>query len=176
MNPGEYGKALYLLAKEEGIEKEILVQSEQLVKLFSDYPKYITLLDTPAVQSSEKIELLDNAFTGLHVHLLSFMKILVSKRSMYLFPKAFKAYKDAYEEDNNILHAYAVTAVALNQKQFDVLTAKLCKITCKNVILHNTVDTRLVGGIRLQFDGKQLDASIEAQLANLKASLKQSTL
>ena len=176
MNPAEYGRALYLLAKEEGVSKEILEQSQEVSTLLAQNPKYITLLDTPAVTSGEKLQLLDEAFGGLHVHLLSFLKILASKRAIYLFSKSYTAYKDAYEEDNNILHAYAVTAVSLDEKQSETLTSKLCRITKKNVVLHNSVDPSLVGGIRLQFNGKQLDASIEAQLATLRKSLKQSTL
>ena len=86
MDPREYGNALYLLAKEEGITDTIKEQSEAVARLLSDNQKYITLLDTPAVATSEKIQLIDTAFTDLHTHLLSFLKILVSKRSVYLLP------------------------------------------------------------------------------------------
>lgn len=176
MDPREYGNALYLLAKEEGITDTIKEQSEAVARLLSDNQKYITLLDTPAVATSEKIQLIDTAFTDLHTHLLSFLKILVSKRSVYLFPRAYAAYCDAYDEDNNILHAHAVTAVALSEAQANTLTSKLSKLTGKNVVLKNTVDKSLVGGMKLQFDGKQLDGTLEAQLASLRKSLKQTNL
>ena len=176
MNPAEYGKALYLLAKEEEISDIILQQAEQITALLGENQKYVTLLDTPSVTNAEKNALLDKAFSDLHPHLLNFMKILTSKRAMYLFSRAISAYKDAYEEDNNILNAYAVTVVPLNERQLAALTSKLGKITSKNVILQNRVDTSLVGGIRLQFDGKQLDATVQTQLDALKKSLKQSTL
>ena len=176
MNPTEYGKALYLLAKEEEISDIILQQANDITALLNENPKYVTLLDTPSVTNAEKNALLDKAFSDLHQHLLNFMKILTSKRAMYLFSRAISAYKDAYEEDNNILNAYAVTVVPLSKQQLDALCAKLCKITGKNVLLQNRVDTTLVGGIRLQFDGKQLDATVQTQLASLKKSLKQSTL
>jgi F-type H+-transporting ATPase subunit delta len=176
LNAAEYGKALFLLAKEEGLCDKIKTEAEAIGILLSENPKYITLLDTPALPTEEKNLLLDKAFGGFHEYLLNFMKILTSKRAMYLFSRAISAYKDAYEEDNNILNAYAVTAVPLSKQQLDALCAKLCKITGKNVLLQNRVDTTLVGGIRLQFDGKQLDATVQTQLASLKKSLKQSTL
>ncbi len=176
MDPREYGNALFLLAKEEGITEQIKEEAKTVTELLSKYPKYMTLLDTPAVSTSEKTALIDAAFSDLHIHLLSFLKILVSKRSVYLFSRAYAAYCGAYDEDNNILHAHAVTAVALSDTQTKALTAKLCKITGKNVVLNNTVDKTLVGGVRLQFDGKQLDSSIEAQLATLRQSLKQTNL
>ena len=176
MDPREYGNALYLLAKEEGITDRIKEESEAVASLLSDNPKYVTLLDTPAVTGAEKNQLLDTAFTGLHTHLLSFLKILVSKRSVYLFPRAYAAYCDAYDEDNNILHAHAVTAGALSEAQADKLRNKLEALTGKNVILKNTVDKGLVGGMKLQFNGKQLDGTLEAQLVALRKSLKQTNL
>ncbi|MBE6637988.1 MAG: ATP synthase F1 subunit delta [Ruminococcaceae bacterium] len=176
MNPIEYGNALFLLAKEEGTCERIKNEAGCVNSLLNSHPKYLTLLDTPAVPNAEKHQLVDTAFLGMHPHLLNFIKILISKRSVYLFPRAYAAYCDAYDEENNILHASAVTAVPLSKEQSDMLTAKLCKITGKNVILNNKIDRSLVGGVRLQFDGKQLDSSIDAQLAALRRSLKQSNL
>lgn len=176
MDPREYGNALYLLAKEEGITEKIKEEAAVVSKLLSDNPKYITLLDTPAVTGAEKSNLIDSAFSGLHTHLLSFLKILVSKRSVYLFSRAYAAYCDAYDEDNNILHAHAVTAVALSQAQSSALIGKLSTLTGKNVVLTNTVDKHLVGGMKLQFNGKQLDGTLEAQLVALRKSLKQTNL
>ena len=176
MNAAEYGKALFLLAKEEGLCDKIKTEAEAIGILLSENPKYITLLDTPALPTEEKNPLLDKAFGGFHEYLLNFMKILVSKRAVYLFSRAYSAYCRAYDEENNILHANAVTAIALNDAQSRALRAKLAAITGKNVNLKNTVDPSIVGGVRLQFDGIQLDSSIENQLESLRKTLKQTNL
>jgi F-type H+-transporting ATPase subunit delta len=176
MDPKEYGKALFLLAKEENITELIWEQAKAVKNLLLENPKYITLLDTPAVPTGEKQSLLQDAFSGLHTHLISFMKILISKRSVYLFPRVVAAYNEAYDEMNNIMHANAITAVPLTITQVGNLTAKLCKITGKNVILQNEIDPSIIGGVRLQFDGKQLDSSLETQLLTLRETIKQSNL
>ena len=176
MNAAEYGKALFLLAKEENLCDRIKSEGEAIVTLLSQNPKYITLLDTPALPTAEKTQLLDQAFGHFHVHLLNFMKILVSKRAVYLYSRAYSAFMQAYDEDNNILHAHAVTAVALSDAQKQALVDKLCAITQKNVILKNTVDPAVLGGVRLQFDGVSLDSSIENQLQSLRKALKQTNL
>ncbi len=176
MNPIEYGKALFLLCEEEGLTERIKSESEGVVKLLSDNPKYITLLDTPALSNEQKHALLDEAFAPLHEYLLNFMKILVSGRSVYLFSRAYAAFCDAYDTKHNILHAKAVTAIPLNEKQLTAITQKLSEITKKNVVLENTVDPSIVGGVRLQYDGKQLDSSLRARLDALHKSLKQTNL
>ena len=176
MNPIEYGKALFLLSEEEGLTERIQSEGQSVVQLLSDNPKYITLLDTPALSTAEKNRLLDEAFSPFHEYLLNFMKILVSKRSVYLFARAYDAFCDAYDTKHNILHAKAVTAVPLDEKQHAAITKKLSSITQKNVVMENIVDPSIVGGIRLQYDGKQLDSSLRAQLDALHKSLKQTNL
>ena len=176
MNAQEYGKALFLLADEESIADQIKQEAECVAKILLDNPKYVTLLDTPSLSGSEKHQLLDAAFKDLHPHLLNFMKILVTKRCMYLFSHTLSAYCAAYDEKNNILHASAVTAVEMTIAQKENLTKKLSNLTGKTVVLRTVVDPKVLGGVKLQFDGKQLDSSLEAQLASLRATLKQTNL
>ena len=45
----QYGTALYELAKEEGLQKEILSQLEVLTKACAEDPEFLTLLSTPSV-------------------------------------------------------------------------------------------------------------------------------
>jgi F-type H+-transporting ATPase subunit delta len=176
MNTVEYGKALFLLADEESISDRIRSEGELIKQVLAENPKYITLLDTPSISGSEKHALLDAAFKDLHPHLLNFLKILVTKRCIYLFPRMLSAYCAAYDEKNNILHASAVTAVEMTAAQKESLTKKLSDMTRKTVVLQCIVDPSVIGGVKLQFDGKQLDSSMEAQLASIRTMLKQTNL
>jgi F-type H+-transporting ATPase subunit delta len=176
LNPFEYGKALFLLTEEEGLTEQIKTEAEAICRLLSDNPKYITLLDTPALSTAEKCKLLDEAFGTFHEFLLNFMKIMVSKRSVYLFPRAYDAFCDAYDIKHNILHAKAVTAIPMDEKQKTAIIKKLSSITGKNVVLESIVDPTIVGGVRLQYDGKQLDSSLKSRLDALHKSLKQTNL
>ena len=49
-----YGRALYELSAEQGIEKTLGQQLEAVCGALKQEPRYITLMDTPAVGSSEK--------------------------------------------------------------------------------------------------------------------------
>ena len=67
-------------------------------------------------------------------------------------------------------------ALALTPDQQKALTKKLESITGKTVYLDCRVEPGVLGGIRLEMDGVQLDGTVERRLADLKASIRQAVL
>ena len=73
-----YGQSLYMLAKEENIEEELLKQMTAVDSIFKENPDYITLLSEPSLKKKLRLSLVDEAFAGqVHPYLLNFMKILL---------------------------------------------------------------------------------------------------
>lgn len=171
-----YGQALYDLALEEGLT-ELILQQLQLIKSCLDAePDYLELLSSVALPKPERCQLLDESFGAAHPYLLNFMKILTEKGYMRRFADCLHTYQQCYYRDNNMLPVAAVTAIALNPGQCQRLQEKLSTITGKTVLLSNKVDTRLMGGIRLDYDGKQIDDSIAHRLDSVRQLLKNTVL
>jgi F-type H+-transporting ATPase subunit delta len=57
-----------------------------------------------------------------------------------------------------------VTASPLNAKQADAIKEKLERKTGKTVILTNTVDAGIIGGVLLKYGGEQIDRSVKSSL------------
>ena len=66
--------------------------------------------------------------------------------------------------------------MSLNPAQTEKLTAKLCQITGKQVKLLNRVDPEVLGGVRLDYDGKQLDDTVSHRLDAVRSLLKSTVL
>ena len=66
----------------------------------------------------------------------------------------------------------AVTAVALTQEQHARLTEKLTQLTGKTVELENKVDPAVLGGVRLDYDGKRVDGTVQSRLDSVRDLLK----
>ena len=66
--------------------------------------------------------------------------------------------------------------MALSPAQAEKLTAKLCQITGKQVKLHNRVDPQVLGGVRLDYDGKRLDDTVSHRLDAVRSLLKDTVL
>ncbi|MBQ3217184.1 MAG: ATP synthase F1 subunit delta [Oscillospiraceae bacterium] len=168
-----YGKALFELAAEEGTDERIFEELALLRKVLGENPSYVTLLDTPAVNTEEKLSLIRKAFGNVDPILLNFLSILCEKRSVYRLPACADAYNKLHDEARNILRATAITAVAMTAEQRTALKEKLAMLTGKTVILDNQTDAGLIGGITLRYGGVQLDDSIRSRLDKLQRSLSQ---
>ena len=69
-----------------------------------------------------------------------------------------------------------VTAVALTKEQADKLSAKLSALTGKKIDLTNRVDPGILGGVRLDYDGKRLDDTVSHRLDSVRNMLKNTVL
>ena len=172
-----YGEALYSLAVEESLSAQILDELSVLAQSFRAEPDFIRLLCTPNLSVQERCKILDDSFRGnVHPYVLNFLKILTEKGYMRHFFDCCKAFEESYNRDNGILPVTAITAVSLNPAQAEKLTAKLCQITGKQVKLHNRVDPEVLGGVRLDYDGKQLDDTVSHRLDAVRSLLKNTVL
>ena len=172
-----YGEALYTLAQEENISTRILEELSVLNESFRAEPDFIRLMCTPNLSVQERCKILDDSFRGnVHQYVLNFLKILTEKGYMRHFSDCCKAYEESYNRDNGILPVTAITAVSLSAAQAEKLTDKLSRITGKQVKLCNRVDPEVLGGVRLDYDGKQLDDTVSHRLDAIRSLLKNTVL
>ena len=171
----EYGKALYTLAKQENSTDAVFSTLQSLKALFSAYPAYAKLLDTPAVATSEKLSLIDDVFSGegreMEPIVLNFLKILCEKHAIYELRGCVEAYKQLYYRENGIVEAVCITAKPLQKRQEEALEQKLAALTGKKVSLIHRIDPTVIGGMILRVEGKQFDGSIRAKLEEFRRSL-----
>ena len=168
---------MYSLAAEETLSSQILNELSVLEQSFQAEPDFIRLLCTPNLSVQERCNVLDDSFRNVvHPYVLNFLKILTEKGYMRHFSDCCKAFEESYNRDNGILPVTAITAVSLNPAQAEKLTAKLCQITGKQVKLYNRVDPQVLGGVRLDYDGKQLDDTVSHRLDAVRSMLKDTVL
>ena len=173
-----YGQALYDLALSEGLAEEIGKQLAVLDRCFTqEAPEFLRLLGAPTLSKEERCKILDDSFRGqVQPYVLNFLKILTEKGYMRHFSDCCHAYQEQYRKDNGILLVNVVTAVPLQPEQVQLLTQKLEKRTGKTIQLQERIDPAVVGGMRLDYDGKRLDDTVANRLASLRALLKDTTL
>lgn len=172
----EYGKALFLITEEDRISDKVLADVKTAESVFKANPDYIKLLNSPAVPKEERVALVDKAFMGVDERLSNLIKILTERRLIHLFDKVAKAYYELYDESRGILRVEAVTAIPLTKEQSDVITKKLSRSLGKTVVLRNTVDRSILGGVKLRYGDVQLDGSIKTRLDKFEEALKNTVI
>ena len=172
-----YGEALYSLACEEGLAQDILLQLKTLDSCYTQEPDFIRLLGSPNLPKSERCQILDESFRGkVHPYVLNFMKILTEKGYMRQFHNCAEAFREKYNQDNGILPVTAVTACAMTDAQKQKLIEKLHKITGKQIELVNKLDPTVLGGMRLDYDGKRVDDTVSHRLDAIRNMLRSTVL
>lgn len=172
-----YGEALYDLARSEKLDGQILDELAVLNESFSQESAFLRLLAAPNVSKEERCQLIDRSFRDkLHPYVLNFLKILTEKGYPRHFYDCYQAYRAHYNADHGILPVRAVSAVALTQEQSARLCEKLGKITGKTIELTNRVDPDVLGGIRLDYDGKRLDDTVSHRLETIRSMLSNTVL
>ena len=172
-----YGEALYTLALEEGLSAAIGEELSALEQAFRAEPDFIRLLSSPNLGVQERCNILDDSFRGkVHPFVLNFLKILTEKGYMRHFFDCCKAFEECYNRDNGILPVTAITAIALSEEQAAKLAEKLSRATAKQIKLHNLVDPSVLGGVRLDYDGKRLDDTVSHRMDAITKALKGTVL
>lgn len=172
-----YAQALYDLAKDEGLDKQILSELTALDQAFEQEPGFLRLLAAPNLPKAERCGILDESFRDqVHVYVLNFLKILTERGYARQFGDCCKAYRAHYNADHGIVTVQAVTAVALTGEQSARLADKLTKITGKTIELTNRIDPAVLGGVRLDYDGKRVDGTVKNRLDTVRDLLKNTVL
>ena len=172
-----YAEALYTLAAEEQLDTAIGEELAVLRQSFAAEPAFIRLLGNPALPKEERCRVLDDSFRGkVQPYVLNFLKILTEKGYIRHFDHCCQAYRDCYNQAHDILPVTATSALPLNSDQQQRLTAKLATLTGKTVELTNKVDASVLGGIRLDYDGKQVDDTVRHRMDSVRDLLQNTVL
>lgn len=172
-----YGQGLYTLAREEALEEAILQELTVLKTAFLEQPEFLKLMASSNVSKQERLSVIDDSFRGkVQPYVLNFLKLLTEKGYISHFAGCCEAYREQYNEDKGILQVQAVSAIALTDKQKTSLTEKLTAITGKTVELVCKVDKTVLGGVRLTYNGVQVDGTVQGRLQAMEKSLKNTVL
>lgn len=167
-----YGGALYDLAREEKLDGPLGEELAALAAGFKKEPRFVKLLSNPALPKDERCGMLQESFGGkIQPYLLNFLKILCERGELSQLSGCAAEYRARYNADHGIVEATAVTARALSAAEAQALQQRLEAQTGKTVLLHNRIDQDVLGGVRLEMEGKQLDGTVQNRLETLRKRL-----
>ena len=172
-----YGQGLYALAREEALEDLILQELAVLITAFKEQPDFLKLLASANVPKEERLGVIDSSFRGkAHPYVLNFLKLLTEKGYITHFLDACEAFREQYNQAKGILQVRAVSALPLTDSQKMQLTDKLAAITGKTIDLVCKEDKSVLGGIRLSYNGIQVDGTVQSRLQAMEKALKNTVL
>lgn len=167
-----YAEALFELAKEQnkcaGIEEEV----QTFKQVMDENPDFVKLLSHPGVKSEKKLELIKSVFTEMDMDLENFISLVFSKGRGDMLSGIFDCYIQLSRQERNVVTAEIVSAVALSDQQLERLVTVLEKKLGKTVEPKVSVDTTLLGGLKITVCGRMINSTIKSKFDELKNLLE----
>lgn len=166
-----YAEAAFALAKQRG---ELAKWSEMLSLLVSVYhdPQFRAAIAAPSVTRDE-IERLMLAVCGERIdgNARNFVELLVRNGRLPVLAEISTLYEHLKSEDEGVVEAHIASAYPLEDQQLDQIVGLLAKRYSKKIQPTVSVDSELIGGIKLQVGDKVWDASVRGRLIDMAAAL-----
>ena len=168
-----YGKALFEAAESAGREAQVLEEVTCLAELMETEENLREFLISPAVTKEEKKAFTETALRGrISDEMVNFLFVLIDKNRVWYLSRIARVYRRCFDEAKNVAEGTVYSAVSMTEEQVETTAEAMSRLLGKRVELENEVDSRLLGGAKIQVDGKMIDRSLKGELALLLASLK----
>jgi len=167
-----YAEALLISAKSEGKLVEVAESFASVIDVTAGEKDLITFIDSPQVRTEEKKELLQKVFGGrIEKVLLNFFFLLIDRNRIDNVRDIGEVFADLVEEDQGIIRAEVVTALALPADLAAGLKTKLAAVTGAKVVLERKIDPAVLGGVCVTMGDKVLDGTVRTNLDLLSKTL-----
>lgn len=168
-----YGDALFQSALEENKLEQVKAELDALTAVFQAEPAFLAMMDSPAMDAGDKQKILKETFAGsVEEMLYNFLRILSDKRRMGLFLSIADQFGALYRQHLGLLEVEAVTAVAMSENQKQKLRDKLSELTGKQILLQNSVDASILGGVILKYNNQEINGSVREKLSALRHQIR----
>lgn len=94
-----------------------------------------------------------------------------NNNDMELLDSVAREYKSILDNETDIVQVTATTTVAMDDQLRTAIKTKLERELQASIYLNERIDPSILGGIVLEIRGDRYDASVRAQLANIRKSL-----
>lgn len=168
----EYAAALFELAAEENKTEEYLKELRGIKEIISENPEYLEFLGSPALALSERLDAIDSAFSSqVNEYTLSFLKLLCENGRIRVLESCIDEFAKLCMFVSNTAEATVFSAVELSSQQRERVVAKLEKVIGKSIKPTYIIDESLIGGLKVEVEGKTFDGSIKHRLLEVKEGI-----
>lgn len=162
----EYATALFELNPQDEVVEKNLAQLIEINKELLQNEELVKFIKHPKINKEDKKDLFKKAFVNFTI--LDFIYVLIDNDRLLSLQGIIEEYEVLYYKAKHIMPIEVVTAVELNQKmQNEIVKALEGKFTEK-IKVRFSINTEIIGGVILKYNGQVLDNSCLGALASLR--------
>jgi F-type H+-transporting ATPase subunit delta len=165
-----YARAVFELAEQEGRVDEWGHRLAAIRELLSG-PEVGAVLTNPTIPNTLRMALISDAPNVLDPESTNLAKLLIESNRVNDVAGIEEEFQRLADEAAGRVRATVTTAVELTSSDRDRVEADLSKRLGKVIRMHVVVDPRILGGLKLQYGDRLVDASISTRLQQLRRRL-----
>ena len=170
-----YAKALILESVEKDILEEMNSDMHIILNTFEENQNLRSLVESRVVKNSLKLSTLSLIFKSLNPLALKFINVLSENNRIDLLEIISFKFTELYKNHKGIQSALVTTAIPLNEEMKSEVLSVISKLTNKQTILSNKVDSSLIGGFILRVGDIEYNASFKNKLKTIKQEFTKNT-
>ena len=166
-----YAKAIYEIADEENFIKEIFNDMIRINKLNRDSSDFKNLLSNSTIDNFDKKKAILSLLEKNNSITEKLLDLLIHNKRVAIISDIASCFIQLYNKNNNIKEAIVITASPIDKDLEKKVLSQIKIPAAKSINLINLVDSSIIGGFIIRYDGKEYNASIKQNLKNLKTEL-----
>ncbi|HMJ39065.1 MAG TPA: F0F1 ATP synthase subunit delta [Verrucomicrobiae bacterium] len=163
-----YARAIFELAHDEGNVEAWGRRLAQVREVLSD-PEVARALTNPTIATEQRMALVSDLFDGGEATNLA--KLLIESDRVRDVEAIDEEFQRLADEAAGRVRATVTTAVELSSQDRDRVAEELSRRLGKEIHLDVLVDPGILGGLKLQYGDRLVDASVATRLQQLRRRL-----
>ena len=164
-----YSLALYELAEESNVIKEVENHSIAMIKLISESKDFNSLIKDPTNNQKDQLLVISKISENYKLNnlLIKFLSFLISKRRFFYVEKILKDFIETCSKKRGEIKAELTAAKELTEKEINSIKEELTKNFSSKIKLNYKHDPSLIGGLVVQVGSTMVDTSIKNKLQKI---------
>ena len=164
-----YARASFDVATDEKRVDLWLTQLTALSAVMSE-PSVVAVLTNPTLPTEQRMRLI-SADEGFDPHVVNLARLLIESNRVREIGGVVEEFVDLADSAAGRVRAVVTTAIELQPQDRDEISKQLSSRLGKEVALRTQVDPRVLGGLRLQYGDRLIDATVATRLQQLRRRL-----
>jgi F-type H+-transporting ATPase subunit delta len=170
-----YAQALLDLATEANSAPVVGQEMRDIQQIIQADPAFAQILSDPAIGKEERGRLLHRTFDGRASDLIvRFLGLVNEKARLNLFSDMAQAYGELLDKQQGKVEVDVTVVERLDPQQLEAVRQKVGAALKRDPVIHQYVDSSIIGGLILRVQDQLIDGSVRAQLQSLRRKLVES--
>ena len=166
-----YAKAMYEIASEENSVNEVYKDVSLIKELYGDSLDFKNLLSNSQINHQDKKKAILSLLENSNALTEKLIDLLIHNKRLSIIGDIAISFIQLYNKHNDIKEATVITASPIDEDLKSIILSKINTSHSKSISLTNIIDSSIIGGFIIRFDGKEYNASMKQNLNNLKKEL-----